>query len=234
MEIGLKFCLDFLGSVVKPYMYEKIQEAIYKCKEIDKKLEEKYNKIPEENKTQPRTSVLGPSLETLKYNLDEEHIKEMFINLLSNELDNRKQSKISPAFIRIVAELSKKDALFLKKFKDYNTDAFTAIEVKIKTEGMEGSSFFKRAICTSYKKDNGITSMSTYTPDGVVLDNLQRLKLINVYFDKFFPEQENEYLELFSTTTNRIHLADNDTFIYDKGIVELTDFGKCFIDICLS
>lgn len=121
---GLVFCFEFLASTIKPYMYEKIEEAKYKCKEIDKKLEEKYNKTPVENRTMPRTCIIGPALDVLKYNLDEEHIKEIFINILTNEMDTRNQSKVLPAYINIVNQLSKLDAEFLKIFKTYNTNFF--------------------------------------------------------------------------------------------------------------
>lgn len=70
---GVAFCFEFLTNKIKPYMYEKVEEAKYKCKEIDKKLEKKYSKIPDENKTMPRTCIIGPALDVLKYNLDEEH-----------------------------------------------------------------------------------------------------------------------------------------------------------------
>ena len=70
--------MDFLGSAIHPKLYEYIKNAEYKIKEIDKKLELKYNQIPEEKRIEPRMNILAPSSDLLKYNLDEQHIKKYF------------------------------------------------------------------------------------------------------------------------------------------------------------
>lgn len=221
----LAFCFEFLTSKIKPYMYEKIQEAKYKCVEIDKKLEEKYNKIPEQNKTMPRTCIIGPSLDVLKYNLDEEHIKEIFINILTNEMDTRKQSKILPAYINIVNQLSKEDALFLKKLHSYLIYGNNLPIIRMKKDVKNDAYNF---LDSFYNYD--ILNPKPELANKIILTNLERMGIIEITFlnnissDKIYTSIINYALSYYNDNTLK----------YDKGIIQITEFGENFIDICLS
>lgn len=221
----LAFCFEFLTSKIKPYMYEKIQEAKYKCVEIDKKLEEKYNKIPEQNKTMPRTCIIGPSLDVLKYNLDEEHIKEIFINILTNEMDTRKQSKVLPAYINIVNQLSKEDALFLKKLHSYLIYGNNLPIIRMKKDVKNDAYNF---LDSFYNYD--ILNPKPELANKIILTNLERMGIIEITFlnnissDKIYTSIINYALSYYNDNTLK----------YDKGIIQITEFGENFIDICLS
>lgn len=232
---GLAFCFQFLSSLVKPFMYEKIQEADYKCMEIDKKLEEKYSHILPENQTFPRTSILGPSLDVLKYNLDEEHIKEMFINLLSSDMDLSKQNKVLPSYIDIIKQLSKKDAEALKLLKEVlplalpipRASAFT-LEYKIKITN--------NSIPASLDTIFFVNSDKYYVIDSLVMDNLIRLNLVRIDFSHLY--NPADYDIILEQIKNNNNFSDIDTEHIEltsrKGVLEITNFGKNLIDICLS
>ncbi len=233
---GLKFCFQFLASKVKPYMYESIEEAKYKCREIDIKLEEKYNKIPKENRVQPRTSIVGPTLDILKYNLDEEHIKEIFINLLSSEMDGRKQNGVLPAYINIINQLSYDDAIFLKQFKDNNTISFCTSKLISKVQNYVGIKSYTKFMIRKNKNNLFTTSML----NELTLDNLTRLNILKVDYDNYYTSKKEEYDTLNKYILNlpitQILQKENPNCIFEcnNGIIELTFFGKKFIDICLS
>ena len=112
---GIATCLKFIGSSIEPTMYKYIKNAEYKKEQISIKLKEKYDKIKLEDRIDPRISILGPSVELLKYNLDENYIKEMIVNLLTSEMDSNSQSNVLPSYIDIIRQLSFEDALALEK-----------------------------------------------------------------------------------------------------------------------
>lgn len=227
---ALGFCSQFIVSGVKPYMYSKIKECEYKIKEIDKKLEEKYNNIPDKNKTEPRTNILGPAVDVLKYNLEEEHIKEMFINLIGNDLDISKQPKVLPSYIEIVKQLSKSDAELLTYFSKNNmiSEPILKLKVAYSTGGF-----------TYYSNDLILINNNTYKIlKSITLDNLCRLKIIeldfmehrndnSIYETAFKSITSDKEFEAFSSQADK-------KLDYSKGLLKITDFGKNFIDICLS
>ena len=77
-------------------------------------MEIKYNNIPEENRTEAELHIVGPAMESLKYNIMNDDLAEMFSNLLISDLDNRTQNLCSPAFVKIIEQLSPTDAKVYK------------------------------------------------------------------------------------------------------------------------
>lgn len=223
---ALGFCSQFIVSGIKPFMYKRIKECEYKIVEIDKELEKKYNMIPDENKTEPRTNILGPAVDVLKYNLEEKHIKEMFVNLISKDLDKTQQSKVLPSYIEIVKQLSEKDAEMLKLFAEKRKVVLPVMKLTIKAE--KGYSYISNDLILVPE----IITNEYDNLEGIVIDNLDRLKLIETTFSEHIANTS-----IYSNLFNSLNFSDElkeKGIDYKKGLLKITDFGKNFIDICLS
>lgn len=83
--------------------------------DFQKKIYEKTESIPEENRDDSKVGLAFKSLEDSRYQLDEELMRELFSNLLVSTLDDRKNNKVLPSFSHILSNLTNADALFLKK-----------------------------------------------------------------------------------------------------------------------
>lgn len=59
-----------------------------------------------EERVESSINIVGTTIESLKYNLDEEHIKDMFTNILISDMTKDKKEKVLPAYIEIVKQLS--------------------------------------------------------------------------------------------------------------------------------
>ena len=81
-----------------------------KAIQFERKVQEKYNNIPEQNRVECPVNILGPTLEGLKYNIDEEYMQELFANLLSASMDKYKQSSVHPKYVKIISEMNEIDA----------------------------------------------------------------------------------------------------------------------------
>lgn len=221
---GAKFCINFLISKVKPYMYEKIKESNYRIREIDRKLSKKYNKIPDENKTEPRISILGPAIETLKYNLDEEHIRELFVNILINEMDNRKQSKVLLAYIEIIKQITGEDAKTLKALKNKRN----MIMLYFDSTEKETKAYINLDQIL-------IVEQNTYIhPSKITLENLERLKILDIEKYATIPQLQKTCDFLFDLKKGEYKVKDESVVTKRVAVVNITDFGKNFIDICCS
>lgn len=235
---GLSMCLSFVGAMVSPIMYEYIQNAEYKKREIDKKLEKKYNLIQEGNRTIPRMNILGPAVELLKYNLDEQYIKDIFVSIMASEMNSEMQSKVLPSYIDIVRQLSSDDAKMLKMIYDvYSKDNNTQFPLCIMCASPYNSRDLydvidKYLIINPYgiEKDKGFNI--TVKLEKIVVDNLCRLGLIKLNDDRYL------HADYYDLTFDILKPSYNDLHNYEifmkKGIFELTEFGRNFIEICFN
>lgn len=95
---------------------------------------------------------------------------------------------------------------------------------------------YKFIICTD--KKNNISKKSILYD--IILDNLSRLNIIRVKYGEYYPDKNEEYSSLEKYIMNipltKILMQErpNNEFKCKKGVLELTQFGKNFIDICLS
>ncbi len=204
---------------VKPYIYKLIKENEYKIKKIDEELAKKYEKIPSENKIKPRWSIIGPSFDGLIYNINEETIKKMFINLLINEMDDRKQNKISPAYVQQIKELSHEDAKLLFEYSNIKNKIKELYILKIKNL----NNYY-----LIYEEDNGNTD---YLPiSKLSLDNLCRMRFVreNNLFEYEIDDNFKNYTNLLN------YLSNNNIQNCSIESIEFTEFGNNFINIsCL-
>ena len=195
----LSTVFDFFHNTVLYPMQKYNLYAENKLNNYACELQERAQSIPEENLVSPRVNILGPTVEGLKYNLDEDYIKEMFTNILISDMDSRKQSKVLPSYVEIVKQLNKNDAEMLKFFKE-------------------------------------TPDMFNWILDAIVLDNLVRLRLIELNFNEY----RNNIL-IYEKAFEKIQQRDEFKNLgpnikdlgFSKGLIKLTDFGQNFIDICL-
>ena len=223
--------LDFFHNTV---LYPMQKYNLYAKSKLDSyalELQERAKKIPEKNLVSPRVNILGPTIEGLKYNLDEDYIKEMFTNILISDMDSTKQSKVLPSYIEVVKQLSHDDAIFLNNLKRKKLiDKLPIIRLKMVTNGTSYFSYISNYyICSN----NGDYIEIPH----IVLDNLIRLQIVEIPFDEYivnpdayqntFDKLKNTYFIMFNSIPNN-HLD------CQKRKLEFTSFGKNFIDICLS
>ena len=230
---GLSMCLDFMGSIVSPAMHEYIRNAEYKKQKIDEALALKYSKIPEQDRINPRMQILGPAIDMLRYNLDEKHIKEIFVNILIGEMNRQSQKKVLPSYIGVVSQLSREDAKMLKTLNRLSKKS-------------KGSEFPLEIICVrpENERDKYLEidkylleadkegRLRTLKINNLVADNLMRLGIFKIHDDKFIPGIDT-YEEAYEILKKDYLLSSEYELYFDKGILMLTEYGKNFLEVCI-
>lgn len=92
------------------------------------KIHEKSDPIPFENRDDSKAGLALKAMEDSRYQLNEETMRELFANLISSTLDNRKNNKIVPVFSHILANITKEDAQFLKLLNE-NGGALPLVQI---------------------------------------------------------------------------------------------------------
>lgn len=227
---GINKLFDLLWATplgIKADVY--IQSRPYKMKCEMEKMKARYDKIPDENKTEPSSYIALKGVQELTYCLDEDHLREMFSNLLIADMDNRKQSKVLPAYIEIVKQLSKKDAELLSNFARQHFEEEPILKIKfLYSDG--GFRYSSNNIALIIDNDYIVL-------DSVILDNLSRLKIIELTYKEFKHNNsiyENAFNAIAARDEFKILPQGIEKLDFSKGLLRITDFGKNFIDICLS
>lgn len=214
-----------------------IAERPHKLQKALEEMEAKYNIIPTEYQVEPSSYIALKGVNELNYCLEENHLKEMFQNLLVSDMDSRKQNRVLPAYIEIIKQLSKDDAEFLKLLHTHKA-SLCSIFIKCVTENEKGYLALDKYIIYgySYNEVTKTTSFGSSKLNPLVIDNLIMHKLIEQRYDIYYTysDAHKQYDTLFNSVKKYYVLGPDKTLSYDKGIIKLTDFGKNFIDICLS
>lgn len=226
----LSTTLNFIHNTILYPMQKYNLYAESKLSNYQKELEEKAKSIPAQNLIEPRVNILGPTVEGLKYNLDETHIKEMFTNILLSEMDNRKQTKVLPSYIEIVKQLSTDDANFLKFIKTSQLKNNPLMQLIIRDSADDGYYYLSNDMFLITKQEYQLIS-------SIVLDNLSRLKIVDIDFTNWLND-DSIYDKVFEKIKEdniiNVALKSNEKLDFSKGLLKITDFGKNLIDICLS
>lgn len=188
-------------------------------------------KIPPINRKEPRIGIVGPVLENLKYNLDEKYIKDLFLNLLVCEMDDRTQSNVLPAYVEIIKQLSVEDAKYLKAISDCKKDEMSLCYVRLKYDNIEGYTPVAILVVDNLKNQ----ALHTIEVPQIVFDNLERLNIVTVDSSSIIPQNEKEVENAFNFYNSHLKIDDPHASSYYKhGVLNITEFGRQFIEICCS
>jgi hypothetical protein len=205
-----------------------ISWAVYGFKHIDaavkSKLEERLADTPIEELKEPEPNVVIPAYEALRYSLDKEQLKDMYINLIANSMKTATSKHVHPAFVEVIKQLSVFDAELLQKIFYSSTYQIPKVKVRLQKAENNHAGIDAHNIVISPKYYN-MSFLNEYT---VSLENLERLKVISI-------EDNNELLlpGLYDDIVNIINVDSLKTARSDlpyvriiKGNILLTNFGK--------
>lgn len=193
-----------------------------------KELEDKVDSIPEEDRIEPSVHTICTALESMRYCVEEPELREMFSTLIANSINANITVHVHPSYGEIIRQLTARDARLIMWFKNrYNVPV---IRVK------ENSLKYNQYILLPYMfLDYSETNVEDLQ---ISIENLSRLNLIKVIFDKVISETKLydniKETENYISVRNIIEKNKKDEYVMldEYGVIELTQFGKRFIDVC--
>lgn len=207
---------------------------------FEKEMEKKYCSIPEEDRVEPQLHIVGPTMESLKYNIMDDDLAELFSNLLVSDMDIRTQNLCTPAFVKVVEQLSPADARVFKTIFNECTKAETIPICKMDLCKIDDE---KRKIRKEYLPLYLVgVEVDKLNPNDVSksLQNLERLGLLTIDFLKWRSDDEvynklidNSYIESLKAWVNQITGESYIAKVDSKGLLELNDFARDFAKVCL-
>lgn len=208
-------------------------------------------KIPEENRIEPKRCVVGPAMEASKHFVDEPELRKMFVNLIAAASDSRKYMNAHPRFTTIIQNLSPFEGQLIKetnilrmdspccsiRFQQNNTastssDIFTSIN-----EGYEVLSHF-------IAFDNKPLSKDEVNLYSIAIENLLHLELAmipnmytltdNAQYDIYRNLQPlHEFLSEVEQTLKTDDYQNYSCSLIKQALIP-TSFGKLFYQVCVE
>lgn len=208
-----------------------ISWAVYGFEQIDnivkEKLKDKLSNTPIEELKEPEANIVIPAYEALRYSLNKEQLKEMYINLIANSMQNNKSDKVHPAFVEVIKQLSAFDAELLEKLFANSISSIPKLKMKLQKSKFDtvGYDIFNIIISSKYYD---VSLIDQYT---LSLENLERLKIVHIDHNAMLLA-ENIYDDLFGLLNTDSLRNAHPEFQYVnmiKGSISLTNFGRAFV-----
>lgn len=207
-----------------------IAQKEYNVAETEKLLAIKLEKVGAEQITTPESYVAVPAIQAIAYCMDSEELREMYASLLAKSMTESEKWKVHPSFVEIIKQLSPDEAKLLKKISQEG-DFHPLIDIRIVPPG---GGFITRVHNLSLLA-NGVCD----NPNRIYayIDNLARLKLIDIPNDYYINDDE-PYKELESypevEELMKQPLPEGYKWEINRGEFDVTEYGKSFIEVCLS
>lgn len=201
------------------------QQSIERFKE---ELKEKISEIPKEHQQDPKLSLIGPALESTKYYVEEEELRNLFVSLIAKSMDGRFNNKVHHSFVEIIKQMSPTDADIFKRI-GISKNIVSAKIVKLYENGSQSD--VTDHFIQLYNYDRELIQLT--------INNLERLGLIDLdtltpahpdsLYDSFYEDSYFKDIELES------EVSPFNKFTPDivKSRVSITSLGKAMFEVCV-
>lgn len=200
----------------------------YNMAETEKLLAHKLENLDPKKITSPEPHIAVPALQSISYSMNNDELRNLYANLLAKSMNVDTKDHVHPSFVEIIKQLSPLDAKVFSIICKNNANPM--INLKQEYKSKEGSIILKNNIT--------LIDISSIENISISINNLERLKLIDIPFDRFYTSEElygpfkeldiyKHYNNLFSNTTNY-------ELEIEKKIIDVTDMGRLFFNICVK
>lgn len=225
--------IDLVKELSPLYLKKKAEMEIY-IEIFKNQFKTSLNEIPEENKQEPKNSIVWPALETSIFYLEEEEYRKMFTKLITSACDNRKNNEIHTCFLEIIKQMDPLDAKIIKAFKIQSQQPIVKFRYVLKDNS------YNTYLTNSFL----INTIDDISHNSSSITNLERLGLVSIDYgswftdDRYYEKFENhpQYREIKNSVKKEYFITNKgpSDFQYQKGLVSLTPLGEDFIKVCIE
>lgn len=236
---GITKLLSVVTTFIDNVTYKYIANSEMKKKKFLEELSQKYNSIPEESLTEPNINILGNVMDSLKYNLDEDYLVEMYTNILISDMDSRTKNKCHVCFVEILKQLSKNDLEVLNRiYMMKHTSSIPFGKLNIVDSNNKPLKYELHNPVYIAKIDNYI--IDNYNVFSKSIENLNRLGLIEINYTKYFTDKsiyDSLIQKVLPTCTSILNDLRRDnpeaTIGCEKAVLAISNLGYDLMQICL-
>lgn len=182
----------------------------YALQEFENELKEKTSKIPKDKLVEPDIQIIAPTLDSARYCIEKEVLRELFSNLISSSMNSDTSEQAHPIFADTIKHLSTNDANLLTELFKCNT-AHKVGYAKLKSQ----LSYSSINLSLSVLENLGL--IYTDIKDEIFNYEIKRQSMLNNMLD----------LRKFHV---QLSANDNERIIN----IQFTELGLVFCNVCIS
>lgn len=255
LDTAGSYLVNIINTVLSPFEMAHLYSK-HAIKNLQNKLENKLNDIPYECRCKPKLSTVGPIIDSLKYNLNEESLHDMYANLLAKSCNNKLSEDILPTFAEIIKQITPLEATVLPTFLSVDA-GYSICDIRLQKKGQYYNRYNHKLHDKSILKNytEGIDVFSNYFPYNLsnipseklslMIDNWLRLKLIeiddhvyiseNSYYNFYYDENTKRIIEDFKSMHKNINFDEkNYEPAHIPKSIHPTLLGRSFYKICIE
>ncbi|EGC02013.1 DUF4393 domain-containing protein [Ruminococcus albus] len=207
----------------------------YSVAETKKLLEQKLQNIDVDKIITPPSYIAIPALQAISYCMDDEQLRDMYAELLASAMNSDTVDNVHPTYVEIIKQMSPFDAVVFKKL------ASTLVQPCI------GLSYKNKRTKASYPIQDIVAfpdlEKFPIVPTQISLENLERLKLIDIqYNSKYNNDEPYERLKWSVKNVIEEFIEDNKRefdpnayeVVYKEYMILIRGFGQFFARACLG
>ena len=205
---------------------------------INNWLEDKLKNVPEDERIVPKTNVAFPIMQNLIINLDDDTLRDAFLNLLANAISEKNAQSVQKYFPYILEQMTASDALLFKELYDtlcsidYHLRRNQAImNINTRLKGDDRNSQH-----TIYPNFFASTILPTYSDAVLSFENLVRLQILEITYDRQLVNtalyDDLQQKPLVKDTALR--LSSTEELAFEEGMFFVTSLGRAFGSVVLS
>lgn len=212
-------------------------------KNFEKRMLEKNNSIPPQNLDNSKQGLALKAVEDSFYQLNSEELQEMFSNLISATLDNRKNEKVSPSFSSVLKDLTPVDAQVLNVIYQYTIQRSRKVHPLVSLVGTVENGH----IAAGFESDTLIldTGINDLIKEPLSISSLDRLGLIEIervrtvggpLYNALYESYKNNVIYQVNAANVPMQVGDNliTDVLVEKNYLQLTNFGLAFSEVVIS
>lgn len=191
----------------------------------------KLESVPEEKRCVVHPQIGTPIIEKLTYTTTDE-IAELFTTLLTNASNIDRANLAHPSFISIIEHLSTDEARIIKYLKDNDVVQYCDFKGMVNAESggfiviVPRATLISRDVKLDFENNVG-AYLSNLESCGIIVDKVGLHKIDTSVTDEICREYHLEDIRRDYVPT---HFKSIEV---SRGFLEVTPFGKMFIDACL-
>ncbi len=233
---SMKTVGNTLNGVVKMFL-SPIRALIWGWEKIEKCVTEGLEKRLKNSKSNdlinPDARIAVPTVQALQYSANEDYIREMFLNLLANDMKKNNKTYIHPSYVEIIKQMSPLDAKILNLLSKYQS-YIKAINPNIATN--KNSNQIYVGAFPQWFIGQPIEGYNLFDISSSLL-HLQKFGLIDLMYDRTAGNDGYEDLEgselLITVLENYKKENPNACLKFTRSVIVVNDYGKAFVKVCL-
>ena len=206
----------------------------YNIEETKQLLEDKLKNVPPESIEPPEAHIAVPAIQYISYCMDNAELRDMYANLLANSINKVMKNGVHPGFVEIIKQLCPDEAKILR----YMATQYAIPVITLRYLKEDGSWI---NVVNNFSNIGELTQCERPLNADEYFDNLIRLGLLrnppraSVLTDrKLYETLESHPIIKNYLDKKAIESSGYKSPNFEERIIEITEYGKAFCNICIS